>query len=254
MKKFIVGVFALGLFSTMVSAEEKSKIRVQGGIAPIENIFKKIDKAFTAETGIQLEIKESSSEDALIAVENGEADLAVTGVPWDGLLDLLKKANKKLKDEKALISNQIGRDKRVVLINKKTNVKKLDQEQLMKMATGKFKNWKEVGGADLKIQMVFAEKSPGLYAFWKKKIMNDQEWYMENSKKLVDVAAAKKFIIENPGAYTIAPSSFKSDGDILVPEMPVFGVPLTAYIKGKPSNEIVKLYAFIKGNGQKLVE
>ena len=72
--------------------------------------------------------------------------------------------------------------------------------------------------------------------------------------ELEDVAAAQKFIIENPGAYTIAPSSFKSEGDILVPEMPVFGVPLTAYAKCTPSSEILKLYGFIKGPGQKLVE
>lgn len=242
------------LFSNTVKAEGKPKIRVQGGVAAIENIFKKIQDSFTKETGIFLEIKESATEDAIIAVENGEADLAVTGVPWDGIKELLIKANKQLKNEKDFVPNLLGHDLRIVLINKKSNVKKLDEAQLMEIATGKIKNWKDVGGADLPIIMVFAEKSPGLYLFWKTKVMKGQEWSMENSRKVADLVAAKKVIAANPGAYTIVPMSMKSEGEIESPQVPTMGVPLTSYVKGRPSNEIIKLYEYIRGPGQKLIK
>lgn len=242
------------LFSKTAKTEEKPKIRVQGGVAAIENIFKKIQDSFTKETGILLEVKESASEDAIIAVENGEADLAVTGVPWDGIKKLLIQANKKLKNEKDFVSNLLGHDLRIVLLNKKSNVKKLDEVQLMEIATGKIKNWKDVGGADLPIMTVFAEKSPGLYLFWKTKVMKGQEWSMENSRKVADLVAAKKVVAANAGAYTIAPMSMTAEGEVEAPQIPTLGVPLTSYVKGRPSHEIIKLYEYIRGPGQKLIK
>lgn len=232
---------------------EAKKIRVQGGIAPIENIFGKIKEPFAKDTGIQLELKESSSESALIALENGETDLAVTGVPWEGIQDLLKKANLKLKNEKLFQARSIGRDLRIILVNKKLNVKSLSKEQLAMIATGQVKNWKEVGGADFPIQIIFAEKSPGLYQFWKKAVMDGKEFAMENSLKVEDLAAAKKIIAEKPGAYTIAPSSIKIEGDIMSPEIPALGAALQAYTIGEPKEDILKLFQYISGPGMKYI-
>jgi phosphate transport system substrate-binding protein len=58
-----------------------------------------------------------------------------------------------------------------VIVNPGNTVTQLTREQLEGIFTGKIKNWKEVGGADLAIVVYSRESSSGTYEFFKDHVM-----------------------------------------------------------------------------------
>lgn len=70
-----ITIFALFLFMlpTLAFSDE---IRVGGGAAPIENIFKKIKDPFEKATGIILTLKADGPNQALIDLDQGKLDMA----------------------------------------------------------------------------------------------------------------------------------------------------------------------------------
>lgn len=254
--EFRTKIVALAVFLVSVQGHsEESTIRICGGVAAIETVFMKIKDPFEQATKIKLQTQDTGSDEALLMLESGECDLATTGIKFEEAVGIIKKNNKSLKASDKFISKSVGRDRRLVLINKSVGVKSLTKEQLKKVALGEIKNWKELGGSDLPIIVVFIEKSPGLFLYWQKNVMDNSEWNKKSSKEVGSIQDAKKFIAENPGAWTIVPGSTKIDNDKLeLPEIPPFGVPIYAFSYGEPSEQIKKLYDFVTENGAKYMQ
>lgn len=59
--------------------------------------------------------------------------------------------------------------------NPKTKVESLTKQQLINIFTGKIKNWKEVGGADIKITIINRPKSSGTRATFKEFALDKKE-------------------------------------------------------------------------------
>ena len=59
--------------------------------------------------------------------------------------------------------------------NKKVKVESLTKQQLVDIFTGKIKNWKEVGGADIAITVINRPKSSGTRQVFKKYALEDKE-------------------------------------------------------------------------------
>ncbi|HEY8889599.1 MAG TPA: phosphate ABC transporter substrate-binding protein [Clostridium sp.] len=67
-------------------------------------------------------------------------------------------------DATALKDNKVCVIGFAAVTNPKANVKSLTKQQLIDIFTGKIKNWKEVGGADIKITIINRTKSSGTRA------------------------------------------------------------------------------------------
>lgn len=70
----------------------------------------------------------------------------------------------------------IAYDGLAVIINPANKVTKLTKEQLEGIFTGKIKNWKEVGGEDLKIVPYSRETSSGTYEFFKEHVLSNKNY------------------------------------------------------------------------------
>lgn len=235
---------------------DESNIRICGGVAAIENVFLKVKEPFHSKYQINLKTQDTGSDEAILMLEKGECDLATTGLKFEEIEDLIKKSNNSLKEPKKFIPKSIGRDRRLIVLNSANNVKTLNKEQLKAVAIGKIKNWKELGGADQPILTVFISKSPGLFVYWQKNIMDGLDWSKKNTQSVASIQEAKKLIAENPGAWTIVPGSTKieSSDKLQLPEIPVFAVPIYSYTYGEPSEQVKKLYDFIAIEGNKYIQ
>ncbi len=255
MTKLNIGALGfLFLFSTQAMTAETT-VRICGGVAAIENVFMKIKEPFEKAMKIKLEIKDTGSDEALLLLENGQCDLATTGVNLEEIVEILKQKQKNLKDTKKFIPNLVGRDRRLVLINAAAKVKSLNNEQLKSIATGKIKSWKELGGPNLPVVTVFITKSPGLFVYWKKNVMGGAEWEKKNSKEVASIQDAKQLIAETPGAWTVVPASTKVESDkLFLPEVPDYGTPIYAFSYERPSEQIRKIYDFIRAEGSKYIQ
>ncbi|MFA6016252.1 MAG: substrate-binding domain-containing protein [Gallionellaceae bacterium] len=244
----------LGLALSFVSvAAFSEEIRVGGGAAPIENIFKKIQTPFEKASGNKLVLNASGPDQALIDLDQGKVDIATGGLNLEGFYELVAKKNYTLKNRDAFKARVIGRDRIQVYTHKQVNIKSLSKAELKDLFTGKIKNWKELKGPDLPIKIILGAKIPGTQKFFRENVMENQEFANGGATDASDAVDVQKKIANTPGAVGLGPIS--SDNESLnQPTIPVIGRPITAITKGIPSATVSKLFDFIRVEGEKLIE
>lgn len=93
----------------------------------------------------------------------------------------------------------IAYDALAVVVNPKNDVSRLTRQQLEGIFTGKIKNWKEVGGADLKIVPYSRETSSGTYEFFKEHVLGKKN-YMNGIMSMPATGAIIQSVSQTPGA------------------------------------------------------
>jgi phosphate transport system substrate-binding protein len=63
-----------------------------------------------------------------------------------------------------------------VIVNPQNGISQLTREQLEDIFTGKITNWKEVGGADMRIVPYSRETSSGTYEFFKESVLRNRNY------------------------------------------------------------------------------
>lgn len=156
MNKILVSLTTVLIFifamSTGVFAGE---VKVGAGQAPTQNILVPIKKHFEKATGINLVIITGSPKTALVILEKGFVEAALGGLSFEDWLQYMKQEKIEIKDSSSLQHMVVGKDKITVLIHKDNPVSKLTKEQLKGIFTGKISNWKEVGGKDMTIDVLW---------------------------------------------------------------------------------------------------
>ncbi|BCB96445.1 phosphate-binding protein [Dissulfurispira thermophila] len=242
-----VVVFLLSL-SIGAFAEE---IKIGAGAAPTENVLKPIKEHFEKTTGIKLQIIASGPKIALQDLEKGAVDAAAAGLTFDDWMNLMKKEGAEVKDPASLQQFTIGKDKIIVLIHKDNPVSKLSKEQLKGIFTGKITNWKDVGGKDMPIIVVWGKLIPGTNKLFVKNILDGES----QTKDVLEATTAedvRQNVASNPEAIGIGPVAVVN-ATVKSPETPGVSRPIILVTKGKPSANVQKLIDFIKGEGQKYI-
>ena len=90
-------------------------------------------------------------------------------------------------------------DALAVVVHPSNNVTKLTREQLEGIFTGKIKNWKEVGGADMVIVPYARETSSGTYEFFKESVLKNKN-YMSGIMSMPATGAIVQSISQTRGA------------------------------------------------------
>ncbi|MDR1542861.1 MAG: PstS family phosphate ABC transporter substrate-binding protein [Prevotellaceae bacterium] len=118
-----------------------------------------------------------------VVVTGGGSGVGIAAL-IEGTTDIAQSSRKIKFDEKQKIQAGgksikeviIAYDALAVIVNPKNKVTNLTREQLEKIFTGKITNWKEVGGADLKIVPYSRETSSGTYEFFKESVLKNKNY------------------------------------------------------------------------------
>lgn len=160
-KTILLAAMAACLFATNVFAQ---KIKGSDTCLPLtqteaENFMNKDKAAKITVTG-------GGSGVGISALMEGTTDIAMASrkMKFDERMKL-QEAGKKTKEE------VIAYDALAVVVHPSNKVSNLTREQLEGIFTGKIKNWKEVGGADMKIVAYSRETSSGTYEFFKESVL-----------------------------------------------------------------------------------
>lgn len=253
MKRYVltlaVCIMSILMLSIGAFAEE---IKIGAGAAATENILKPIKEHFEKATGVKLTIISSGPKLSMIDLEKGAIDAAAVGLTFEDLLILMKKEGAEVKDPASLQHVTIGKDKIIVLLHKDNPVSKLSKEQLKGIFTGKITNWKDVGGKDMPIIVVWGKLIPGTNSLFVKNILDGES----QTKDVLEATTAEDIrqnVASNPEAVGIGPVAVV-DASVKSPETPEVSRPIIFITKGKPSPNVQKLIDFIKGEGQKYIK
>lgn len=248
MAKFSVVVGALTVMAGVGYCEE---IKVGGGGASMSAVFAPVKAPFEKATGDTLIILQSTPKDGIVDLVKGKIDLAAGAVPLESMLSGAEKDGAKF-DRASLVSQQVALNRTAVMVHPTNKVTKLTKEQLKGIFTGKIGNWKEVGGDDKEIVVVWGKGTPGQNAQFKREILDGEEL----AKDLLDTtnyAKIKETVSATPEAIGIDPFGM-ADGGVKVVETPALTSPIIAVSIGKPSNGVQRLLDFIKGEGNQYLK
>lgn len=235
-----VCITVLSLCAVPVMAEV---LKIGAGAAPTENVLKPAESGFEKASGIDLSILSSGPKQAFIDLDRGSVDAAAAGLSFDGWLELLKKEGVPVADPKAYQPVVIGKDRVVVIVHKDNQIAKLSKDQLTGIFTGKITNWKDVGGKDAPILVVWGGLIQGTNTMFIKNIMG-------GAKPTDEVVAAttaedvRHNVASNPEAIGIGPQAIVNQS-VRSPETPEVARPITLITKGAPSVAVKKLLDYI---------
>jgi phosphate transport system substrate-binding protein len=217
-------------------------IRVSGGGAAINWIFAPIHDIFEEESGIDLETHMVGPGSGLVDLLQGKADVATGAASLEEMILFAEKAGLHVNPSE-LHQATFGTNKTLVYLHNSNPITKLSKEQLKGIFTGKITNWRDIGGQDKSIVVVWGSKTPAQNALFSKEIL-DGEPVTPAALQATDYRDILDKVSAEPAALGIDPSGFVS-GVIHVPETPELKSPIIVVTRGKPSPEIEKLLVFL---------
>lgn len=238
----------LALSVTIATAAE---IKLGGGGASVATVFNPVKTPFEKATGNNLIILQSTPKDGLKQLWKGDLEVAVTAVGLDGMIAGAAKDGVVI-DKASLQTVEIGTNKTVVLLHPSNPVSSLTKDQMKGLFTGKITNWKDVGGKDAPVLVVWGKNSPGQNALFTKLILDGEKIVAENLET-TDYKGIKDTVATNPEAIGIDPLGMVDDSVKAVKPSPEANSPILLITKGAPSAPVKQLIDFIKTSGKKYI-
>lgn len=142
----------------------------------------------------------------VVTVTGGGSGVGISAL-LEGTTDLAQLARKIKFDEKQKLQKNgksvkeviAAYDALAIIVHPSNKVKNLTREQLEGIFTGKIKNWKEVGGDDMRIIPYARETSSGTYEFFKESVLKHKN-YMSGIMSMPATGAVVQSISQTKGA------------------------------------------------------
>ncbi|MGN1381782.1 MAG: phosphate ABC transporter substrate-binding protein [Eubacterium sp.] len=184
-------------------SSSSSKISASGSSALQPLAKQAADDYMKAHSGVSITVSGGGSGTGLKQVSEGSVDIGNSDVEASEKLD--KTAASKLKDHKVALVTVAP------VVNSKLGVKNLTTDQLIGIFTGKIKNWKEVGGPNLKIMLVTRPDSSGTRALFKQYAMNGKDEASKSALETDDSGTLMETVEKNKGAIGYVALSYLTD-------------------------------------------
>jgi phosphate transport system substrate-binding protein len=265
MKKLFFLTLAMFLMSAVVFAESNITIKGSDTLVRLGQRWAEEYMKLNPETVIQ--VSGGGSGTGIAALLNGATDICEASRD-------MKEKEYKLAEEKGITPYRVSvaLDGIAVFLNDKNPVKNLNFAQLKGIYTGAITNWKEVGGNDTRIIIYGRENNSGTYAFFKKKVLNKED-YSDYTQTLPGTAAVVNAVAkdENGIGYggiawakgvKFAAVANEEDGQYVDPSSETVSngtYPISRdlywFFNGKPTGELKALVNWaLSEQGQKVAE
>lgn len=194
MKKIFYVLIAIAVFTNCTVTAQKVVCKIKGSDTVLPLSQKEAENYMKKNPGSSITVTGGGSGVGLSAIMSGTTDIAQSSRAM--------KMDEKLKMQeagKAFKEVIIGYDALAVIVHPSNKVNQLTREQLEGIFTGKIANWKEVGGADLKIIVYSRETSSGTYEFFKEHVLNKRN-YTASALLMAATGAIVQSVSQTPGA------------------------------------------------------
>jgi phosphate transport system substrate-binding protein len=224
------------------AAPEKS-VRVGGEEGTLSGIIVPVKETYEEDCGITLNIVKSRPGLELVDLEKGSVEMIVAMQPLQQLIQEAAREKVVLKPE-SLRQFEVGKTSTVVFLHKKNRVRKLTKKQIKSIFTGKIRNWKQLGGANREIVLVWNNVAQAENDIFVKELL---EGAPLGGKTLLaeNFEEVRAKVMSTPGAIGIAPYGFKAPG-VKIPNSPAIDSSVIAVTMGEPTPGTKKLIELLK--------
>lgn len=203
MKKQLTSILIAATLASTAAAQNKIVLEGSTTVLPIAQ--KAAEVYMKKNPGINVIVRGGGSGVGLTSIIDGTCDIANASraIKQKELDNAFKKA-KKLK------AHTVAMDAIVVIVHPSNELTEISKQQLKDIFTGKIKNWKELGGKDLKIVPVSRDSASGTfeafveYALDKKRVRPDALTQSSNQ-------AVANLVAQTPGAIGYIGMGYISD-------------------------------------------
>lgn len=164
---FVFTVLALSCMAGVAFASERLGINGSTTVLPVAQ---KLSEAYMKmRPDVTVSLAGGGSGNGIKAIIDGTTDIGNSS-------RFIKDSEVKLAVEKGTypVPFRIALDCIVPVVNPANPVKDLSIEQIRNMYTGKIRNWKEVGGPDLRVIVISRDSSSGTFESWGDLVMNKE--------------------------------------------------------------------------------
>jgi len=229
----------------LAAAEE---LKIGGGGAAMSGIFLPVKPAFEKASGITLINLQSSPKEGLVDLSKRKVEAAVAAVSVDSMIAGAAKDGVNI-DKATLQVSEVGKNRTVLLVHPSNQVARLSKDQVKGIFTGTIANWKEVGGEDKEIIVVWGKGTPGQNAQFSKEVL-DGAAVAKDVLESGNYAKIKETVAATPEAIGIDPFGMADASVKVIESDPPLTSPIIVVTTGKPSAKVQKLIDFVKGEGK----
>lgn len=200
MKKYILGTLLILLNAGSLNAQ-----RVKGSETVLPITQKAAENFIKSHSISDITVTGGGSGVGIASLLSGTTDIAQTSrrIKFDERKKI-KFAGNNLREV------EVAFDALAIVVHPSNKVSQLTREQLSGIFTGKIKNWKEVGGEDLKIIPYSRETSSGTYEFFKESVLKHKN-FMSGIMSMPANGAVIQSVSQTRGAIAYVGLAYLSD-------------------------------------------
>jgi phosphate transport system substrate-binding protein len=143
--------------------------------------------------GLKIQVTGGGSGTGFAALQNQQTDLCNASRK----IKAAEQANCVKAFGKRPTEYRVAMDGLSVYVNAQNPVQQLTVDQLAQIFTGKVRNWKELGGADLAITVYSRENSSGTYEFFKEHVLKGRD-FVASAQTMQGTAAVLQAVANDP--------------------------------------------------------
>ena len=259
-KKIIFGMALVTFMGGLAVAADSIVIKGSTTVLPIAQAV--LEAYMKANQGVQISLSGGGSGEGIKALIDQSTDIADSSRE-------IKKEEIELAESKGVkpVAHVIAYDAIMPVVNPKNNVQGLSIDQLSQIYQGKITNWKEVGGADLKIVVISRDSSSGTFDSWDNFVMKKARvaptaQMLASNGAVVTAVSKNKYAIGylgmgyvNKSVKGLKVNGVMASAQTALSKQYPMSRELYMYTNGEPKGEVAKFIAFIKSpKGQEIVK
>ena len=254
---YVATVFAL--MSTISFASESVVIKGSTTVLPI--IQEAVEAYMKANPNVRMSVSGGGSGEGIKAIVDKTTDIAMSSRE-------IKKEEIELAKTRGVnpVEHVIAHDALIPIVHPKNKIANLSIDHLSQIYQGNIKNWKEVGGDDLKIVPISRDSSSGTFESWdhfvmKKTKVTPRAQMLASSGAVTTAISKNRYAIAyvgigylNKNVKPLSVNGIKGTAETVLSKKYLLARELYVYTNGEPKGETAKFIAFLKSKeGQKIV-
>lgn len=221
-----------------IAASAQSTIKIHGAPS-IKSLIDTNLAEIKSQSGVTLEVVGNGSDNGLLDLVEGRADVAVIATSLEELSKKLNLKNPGTVDIAKLKSIPLGFTQFVLIVNTNNPVRRLTDAQAAGLLSGKITNWKEVGGDGLAVMVVATPPSSPLRFPFESRLLNSGQ-FTRDTKEVSNTRQIRVEVSQNIRAIGPLSAAMLSDKVAALTLDTEFQVPVFFIVRGEPSPEVLK--------------